>query len=337
MMNIAQAFDAAKNALVLFKMKYAVHKFLSYLLVLLCFGHSASASGGLTLHSFFGSQISLAKDSLRYARKGNVYFTGGLLFLKQSYKDYIVSPNIYTSTNVRPLLSIGLEKKYQDYSGFTNLLVGSQKLNDVPGSFYGDARTNLLTVKLNTSRTWQLAEMIHQRVDWKLGYIVNAEYTHRVNEKFGNAAYMYDIWLNAGVANRLEFPFIIKTENKFLFFHFRQPEQHFQLNWQVNLPVLGIITRPNYSGFGNFASGGSVNVILEEMINNVEFVSMNKFIMVQSQIELLAPLGNNNRLRVAYQWQGFRYNNELARLQGAWGGIQIGVLFKIDSREVVGN
>jgi hypothetical protein len=269
--------------------------------------------------------------------KGNVYFTLGLLFPRQHYKDYVVSPNTYNSLGVLPSLAFGFEKRYPKYSGYLNLVAGYQKLNDEAGLHFGDPATQLLTLKFNTSRTWHLAEIIHREVQYSFGYAVNGEYTQRVNEKFGNASYTFDIWLNGGIANRFEFPFSIKTEKDLWFIHFNQPLQNFRLSWQLNVPLAGIITRPNYAGMTHFANGEFISNLTREFGDNLQFVTVNKFIMVQSQVEIVAPLGNYNQLRIAYQWHGFRYNNELNRLQGSWGAIQIGLLFKIDSRPALQN
>lgn len=57
--------------------------------------------------------------------------------------------------------------------------------------------------------------------------------------------------------------------------------------------------------------------------------------MIHSQLELTAPLGNNNRLKIAYAWEGFRYNKDFKNVQGVMGAIEIGVMFKFDSNPEV--
>ncbi|MBA2407276.1 MAG: hypothetical protein H0V65_04700 [Chitinophagales bacterium] len=285
---------------------------------------------------FDNERISSIKDSSDPKIKGNIYFNIGPVFMEQSYKDFIVSPNTYISNGFMiPLLKFGLEKHYPTYSGYLNLLAGTQHLNDVPGYYYGDDRTSLLTFKLNTSRTWHVKDLVKQRIRWSTGYLVNAEYTHRFNEKFQNAAYAYDIWSNAGLSNRFEYKFKLKTGEKILFVNFKNPEQKFQIGWQLGIPLAGAITRPNYAGIRHFANGAFLSNLSREMKTNLEFTSLHNFVMLQSQIELLAPLANNNTLRIAYQWQAFRYNNSLAKLQGVSGGLEVAVAFKIDGREMI--
>ena len=57
--------------------------------------------------------------------------------------------------------------------------------------------------------------------------------------------------------------------------------------------------------------------------------------MLHSQLELLAPLGNNNHLKIAYAWEGFRYSQDFKRVQGVVGAIEVGVMFKLDSHPVI--
>jgi hypothetical protein len=54
--------------------------------------------------------------------------------------------------------------------------------------------------------------------------------------------------------------------------------------------------------------------------------------MLNSQIELWAPIGNNNKLKLAYQWEGFEYYGNYTHMQAAMWSIMIGLMFKIDSR-----
>ena len=295
------------------------------------YGQPLEAPSHFNPHDF-----SRLKDSSDRKIKGNVYLNIGPVFMEQSYKDFIVSPNTYISNGFMiPLLKFGLEKRFPTYYGYLNMLAGTQHLNDAPGYYYSDDRTTLLTFRINTSRTWQVKDFIRQRLRWSVGYLVNAEYTHRFNEKFQNAAYAYDIWSNAGLSNRLEYKFKLKTGERFLFVNFRNPEHKFLIGWQLGIPLAGAITRPNYAGIRHFANGAFLDNLYREMNANLTFTSLHNFVMLQSQIELLAPLANYNTLRIAYQWQAFRYNNSLAKLQGVAGGIEVSLAFKIDGRKVI--
>lgn len=323
-------------SLVPFRRKTCFRNFvILFILMMLSASKVSFASGPVLKSSFKENFLGSKDDSLRPKEKGNVYFGIGPLFLIESYKDYIVSSNTYTSLSPWPGIKFGLEKRYKKYSGYTYLVAASQNLNDAPGIVYGDDKTQLLTFRLNTSRAYYTRTLLNNKINWGLGYNVNAEYTHRLNEKFQNSAYTFDIWANAGIANRFEYHFAIKTERKILFMRLRQPEQYLMIGWQVNIPLAGVITRPNYAGIRHFANGAFLSNLYREMKNNAEFTSLHNFIMVQSQIELLTPLGNNNKLRIAYNWQGFSYNNKLARLQGVWGGLEVGLILKLDSRPVV--
>jgi len=108
------------------------------------------------------------------------------------------------------------------------------------------------------------------------------------------------------------------------------------LNWQLNIPLIGMITRPNFAGIRQFANGEFSSNLTSEMAHNLEFASLNNFIMLNSQFELWMPLGNNNKLKLAYQWEGFRYNQDYKQVQSTMWSIMIGLMIKIDSRTEVG-
>ena len=127
----------------------------------------------------------------------------------------------------------------------------------------------------------------------------------------------------------------LKTEKKFWFIHFKQPEQRFNLNWQLNVPLIGLITRPNYAGIRHFANGEFLSNLYREMEYHIEFASLNNFIMLNSQFEFWAPLGNNNKLKITYQWEGFSYYGNYTHVQSTMWSIMIGVMFKIDSRPAI--
>src|SRR6185295_5469065 len=123
----------------------------------------------------------------------------------------------------------------------------------------------------NTSRCYELASLWDGRIHYRLGYVGNFEYNHQINLRLENAAYTFAIWANAGVANRFEFPFSVKTEKKIAFIRFKNPEQHFLLAWQVNIPLAGVITRPNFSGIRHFANGEFTSNLFREMGDHLQF------------------------------------------------------------------
>ncbi len=267
--------------------------------------------------------------------KANHYFSLLPALSWNSYKDYITSPLTYRTSGLLLALEFGLENRAVNHSGYTNIFFTAQNMTTSQAAYTGAPSAQFLSFKLNTSRCYELLTFGNSRIHYRLGYDAAFEYNHLVNLRFDNSAYTFAIWANAAVANTLEFPFTIKTERKIGFIHFKNPEQHFLLHWQVNVPVAGAITRPNFAGIRHFANGEFLNNLFREMNHQVAFVSLNNFIMVHSQLELQAPLGNNNRLKIAYAWEGFRYNKAFERVQGIMSTIEIGVLFKLDSRKAI--
>jgi hypothetical protein len=276
-------------------------------------------------------------DSLRVnaGKRPNHYFSLLPALAWNSYKDEINSPLTYRTNGLLLAIELGLENRSKNHNGYTSIFFTNQNMNAVEAAQSGSGPETFLTFKLNTSRCYELATLANHRIHYRLGYNGNFEYNHQINLRLENSAYTFAIWANAGVANRFEFPFVLPANRKIGFIHFHNPEQHFLLAWQLNIPVATVITRPNFAGIRHFANGEFLSNLFREMNDHVQVVSLNKFIMLHSQIELLAPLGNHNRLKIAYAWEGFRYNQEFKRVQGVMGAIEIGVMFKLDSHDVI--
>lgn len=270
------------------------------------------------------------------SKKTNHYFILVPSLARYHYKDYINSPLTYHTVGLLPSLEVGLENRGVNRHGFTTIFLAYQFMNTDQAQYTGTGREQFLGFKLGTSRSYELASFWDGRILYRLGYSGNFECNHQANLRLENAAYTFAIWANAGVANRFEFPFKMEAEKKIGFFRFRK-EQYFLLGWQVNIPLAGVITRPNFAGIRHFANGEFLSNLYREMSDHVRFVSLNKFIMIHSRLELQAPLGNNNRLKIAYAWEGFRYNENFSRVQGTMGAIQIGLMFKLDSNPVIRN
>ena len=267
--------------------------------------------------------------------KGNHYLTFSPTLTFVHYKDFTNSPLTYHTSGFPIGLEISYENRSAHHSGYSKIFFTNQALNTQVAPSNANPSESYLTFQFNTSRTWNMASLWKGRIQYKLGYNGCFEYNHQINLRLENAAYTYAIWVNGGVANRFEFPFTVKTEKKFWFIQFKQPEQRLRLNWQLNLPLAGMITRPNYAGIRHFANGEFLNPLYSEMEQHLQFASLNNFIMLNSQLELWMPLGNSNKLKLAYQWEGFSYYGNYTHVQSTLWSIMLGLMIKIDGRPEV--
>ncbi|MBA3647498.1 MAG: hypothetical protein H0W62_02935 [Chitinophagales bacterium] len=264
-------------------------------------------------------------------KKGNLYFNIGAGPIFYTYKDVLVSPNTYTTVGIHPGLELGYEKDFPNYHGQTSLYTGLQYLNDAPGRRYGTITSQMLMAEFNTSRCWELKKIMRERITWQLGYNVTVGYSHELNIKFQNSQYVFGLWTNAGIANRFAYSFDIKGEKQLWFIHFRKPDYPFEINWQLNVPLVGAITRPNYAGILHFANGDFAQDFIRMMKDNANFTAFHNFQSVHSQIAFQAPLGNSNQLKIAYVWEGIHYGNNLTSLSESYGGVLVSLMFKMDS------
>lgn len=278
------------------------------------------------------AQLSSAEMGETQKLKPNHYLSAALAFTGIHYKDETNSPLTYNTSGFPIGTEISFDNRSKNHSGYSKIFFSSQLLNTEVAPGNANPSEDFLTFQFSTSRVWNVAGIRQNRIRYRLGYSGNFNYNHQINYRLGNAAYTYAIFFNGGVANRFEFPFTLKTEKKWWFVKFRQPEQHFNLNWQVNIPLAGAITRPNYAGIRHFANGEFSSNLSREMTDHIEFTSLHNFFILHSQLELWAPLGNNNKLKIAYQWDGFRYYGQYTPVQSTMWSIQVGLMFKIDSR-----
>ncbi|MFI5135778.1 MAG: hypothetical protein ACHQD9_07995 [Chitinophagales bacterium] len=267
--------------------------------------------------------------------KGNHYLSLSPTLTFVHYKDYVNSPLTYNTIGVPLGLEISYENRSQNHSGYSKIFFTNEALNTKVAPSVANPSESFLTVQFNTSRCWNLASLWNDRIHYRLGYAGSFDYNHQINLRLENAAYTFAIFANGGVANRFEFPFIVKTEKNFWFIHFNNPQQHFLLSWQLNVPIIGAITRPNFAGIRHFANGEFTSNLFREMGTHLQVASLNNFFMLNSQFELWAPLGNNNKLKLAYQWEGFSYYGNYVHVQSTMWSIMIGVMFKIDGRPEV--
>jgi len=285
--------------------------------------------------SLLHAQDSSSEKQETKKKKSNHYLALSPTVTIVHYKDYVNSPLTYNTTGEPLGLEISYENRSQNHSGYSKIFFTDEALTTKQAPYVANPSESFLTVQFNTSRCWNMTSLWNDRIHYKLGYAGSFDYNHEINLRLENAAYTYAIWVNGGIANRFEFPFAVKTEKKFWFIHFNNPQQNFLLSWQLNLPLIGLITRPNYAGIRHFANGEFTSNLFREMSDHLQVSSLNNFFMLNSQVELWAPLGNNNKVKLAYQWEGFSYYGNYTHVQSTMWSIMLGVMFKIDSRPEV--
>jgi hypothetical protein len=283
----------------------------------------------------WATQQDTHSDSAALYRHGNLFLTAGAELMWQSYRDAVTSALQYKSTGPLPALDLSIYNRRPTQYSFTAAQLGTQFANSSAGLYYGLQPSILSYFNLNFGRCFTIDSIIHKKISWQLGYTVELQYFQFVNTKFENSAYSFAIWANAGLCNRFVFPFAINTSHDWWFIHFRNAKQYCSVVWQLNVPVAGVITRPNYAGIEHFANGVVVNDALDEIFQNIRFASFNSFVEVKSKIDVLFPLGNHNLLNIGYHWAGYHYSYDRVGVQGNQNSLVIGLQFKLDSRQMI--
>jgi hypothetical protein len=283
----------------------------------------------LTLMGWF--QAVVAQDASSPEIKPNHYLSVAGTLTAVHYKDEVTSPLTYNTSGLPLGLEVSYQNRFREFSGYSRIFYTQQLLNTEQATYNDNPAEIFLSFQFNTSRTWNVAQFWKNRIQYRFGYSGNFHYNHQINDRLQNSAYTFAIWLNGGLANRFEFPFTLNTEKKWWFIRFHQPQQSLRLSWQLNLPLLGVITRPNYAGIRHFANGEFLSNLSREMRDHAEFTSLHNFLLLDSQLELWAPLGNRNQLKLAYQWQGFRFGGHSNPVQSTVWSVMVGLMIRIDS------
>jgi|LGVF01.1.fsa_nt_gb hypothetical protein len=149
--------------------------------------------------------------------------------------------------------------------------------------------------------------------------------------KFSNELYFYG---GASVTGRYAYNQILHYSNSqdnytflnnlglngMLHYTFNMMDRWWSLEWFVNLPVATYYMRPGYSV--NFP---------ENKLGETGFTTFNQFFEVDSEIRLVFPLMNENKIALEYHWDYYSLNT-LNKVQYASHGIFLTAYFKLNHK-----
>ncbi|MCB2218901.1 MAG: hypothetical protein KQI35_00800 [Bacteroidetes bacterium] len=191
--------------------------------------------------------------------------------------------------------------------------------NPTNTSYYISLRYNILY------RFKQLAE---DRINWYLGPEFNINGHFRVNYKYGNSAFTFDNYNGIGLATRFEFPFHYRAKKmKLWFIKLNRRDRDLRLSWQLSTPFVSFMIRPTYVTITNFIDPDLQSKITADHISGGFFVPFN----LRSQTELHYILHNGNAIRLSYVWNFFHHDPGYNKVQSAYHGLTLSLLFKFNN------
>ena len=167
-------------------------------------------------------------------------------------------------------------------------------LLDIHGGRFGTRASNegltnrawLVRSELGFNYLRKVKEATDGNVRWYAGGHITNPLNFRINIRLGNSAANYDFFSSLGFSGRLERDFEWK-------------ERTLIASWSLRLPLFSYSLRPNYSGAFDINDQAEIQ---QDVFDNREWVSMNKFFRFNSQLMLTYPIKNGNLLQLGYEW-----------------------------------
>lgn len=128
-------------------------------------------------------------------------------------------------------------------------------------------------------------------IGWQL--VQNSDF--RRSSQFQNASLTYNFSCSVAPAYRIEKLYRLHENNKRWIF---KKGFNLQWNYQFALPVFSALSRPNYNSIRLLRDGNGnryENSIQKEVIDNVQFYSINKLLALDSKLEMQYLMQNGNK------------------------------------------
>lgn len=279
-----------------------------------------------------------AKDTLskKYQRKlerknSNKFIGAHIGFVNYNYKDFIVSPLMYSG--------IRLTESVQYYSRSDKKIM-SLKFNLASGNLknkvkVAESPTKLTHYYLEFYRLYHVSSFLKDKWKLYLGYNPSINFDLRTNPKFQNSALQYNGQIDLAPMMQIDRRFDVEANGKFL----RKKGKTIRLAWQLSIPVVSLITRPTYNGISpGMGPADKVvsDLIFGQFIGGLQGRSLNNYFRMANTISADVYFKNNNGIRLSYVSDVVNMYKNVAgrRLQYSNGGFMIGILFKLDNNNL---
>jgi len=139
------------------------------------------------------------------------------------------------------------------------------------------------------------------------GVSLTGRYAYNQVLHYSNSADNYTFLNNFGLNGLLHYTFLMMN-------------RWWSLEWAMNLPIATYYMRPGYSI--NFP---------EDKLGETGFATLNQFYEIDSEIRLVFPLRNENKIALEYHWDYYNLNT-MNKVQYGSHGIFVTAYFKLNHR-----
>lgn len=160
----------------------------------------------------------------------------------------------------------------------------------------------------------------------------------RLQPAHGNAAATHDFSLNGGLRARLEYALPSRSGETRRWFIFRIRESYLRfirLGWEADLGLIGVQSRPPFTGVPNLGGDDAVASVLNEWVNNLRIAGLGQFTYLNNQFYLRYPLRNGNSLRLGLNSMGYRYSLRDQPVAVWIQTLNMGYQFRLDNHKEI--
>ncbi|MEM7107866.1 MAG: hypothetical protein AAF519_06545 [Bacteroidota bacterium] len=159
-----------------------------------------------------------------------------------------------------------------------------------------DPRGQYLRLDMGYTQQWYVKSLFNKTVRWYAGGKINSHSNIRLNDQL-DGAFITFLFSNGLYASSL-----MERE---VYISGRPAT----VSWQMDLPVVNHLIRPNYLNIYDFVNPESNWV--EERLDDSKLRTINAFTNIISTVSLTYPLRTSNALRFSYQWDFYRVSTGL--------------------------
>jgi hypothetical protein len=108
-----------------------------------------------------------------------------------------------------------------------------------------------------------------------------------------------------------------------------------RLGWEADLGLVGLQSRPAYTGVPNVGGNDAVAGVLDEWVKNLRIAGLGQFTYLNNQLYLRYPLRNGNSLRLGLNSMGYRYSLRDQPVAVWIQTLNMGYQFRLDNHKEI--
>ena len=257
--------------------------------------------------------ISQSKKEMRKERPAYINISVGKGYLR--FIDFATSPLVYSGNHNSISLSYSkIDKRREAEYGF------SYSFGSLENNFNEHETTSIFKMySPYYSQLYQLNKFSTEKLNIKVGGLINATGNFRVNESLGNNGIGFEVIPTLFGS--------IKASK--LFISRKRSGKNKKLAFRFNVGLINSSFRNGYAYSGQaFILNKS---ILESLFDDYQFKAFSGFRM-NTALDFMMPLKNKNKIKFSYVWEAYKTGGSFDKFEMAQHTIKFTLLFNTNNK-----